>query len=271
MLEDAQEEFSAGSAVKDSVRSLLDSLIDYAGLFPPASLPIEEAVRNYDRYRNGEYAWALGRFVVPAAQMRDVPSDFPLSVLASSADSIPDAYVVEVKAKNAEEIDLIKQQAAKQVIYIEVADIDLVEIIGHYGFRAKIRTGGVTADAFPTVEHVAAFIRQCRQKSVPFKATAGLHHPIRCAKPFTSESNSPSGSMHGFINVFLAAAIPGAAPQILREENARAFGFDDGGVWFRDLRVTTEELRRVRSRYAISFGSCSFEEPIADLKELGWL
>jgi hypothetical protein len=77
--------------------------------------------------------------------------------------------------------------------------------------------------------------------------------------------------MHGFVNVFVAAALPGSASQILREQNARAFGFDDGGIWFRDLRVTTDELERVRRNHAISFGSCSFEEPIADLQELGWL
>lgn len=256
--------------MKDSVRVLLESLIDYAGLFPPASLSLRDAIRNYDEYRHGEYAFALGRFVVPAAQMREVPSDFPLSVVATP-DSIPDAFVVEVKAKNAEEIDVIRQQVAKQMMYVEVADIDLIDILAHYGFRAKIRTGGVTRDAFPPVEQVAMFIQACRKKKVPFKATAGLHHPIRCAKPFTYDANSPTGTMHGFINVFLAAAMPGSATQILREENARAFGFDDGGVWFRDLRVTTDELERVRTQSAISFGSCSFEEPIADLKALGWL
>ena len=256
--------------MKDSVRVFLDSLIDYAGLFPPASLSLEDAVRRYDEYRRGPYAWALGRFIVPAARMGEVPADFPLSVIAS-ADSLPDAHVIEVKASSAEEIDVIKQQASGQMIYIEVADFDLLDIIGHYGFRAKIRTGGVTADAFPSVERVAMFIRGCRQKKIPFKATAGLHHPIRCAKPFTYETNSPVGTMHGFVNVFVAAALPGSASLILREENARAFGFDEGGVWYRDLRVTTEELERVRKQSAISFGSCSFEEPIADLKELGWL
>ncbi len=270
MLAGPEEELPSGSTLKESVRVLLDSLIDYAGLFPPASLPMEQAVRNYDQYRRGEYAWALGRFVVPDARSKEVPGDFPLSVIAS-AHSIPDAYVVEVKASSAEEIDVIKQQAGGQMIYVEVNDVDLIDVIAHYGLRAKIRTGGVTADAFPSVEQVATFIRMCRQKKVPFKATAGLHHPVRCAKPFTCEPASPVGTMHGFVNVFVAAAIPGAASQILREENARAFGFDDGGIWFRDLRVTTEELERVRKRSAISFGSCSFDEPIADLKALGWL
>lgn len=256
--------------MKDSLRVLLDSLIDYAGLFPPASLPIEEAVRRYDQYRHGPHAWALGRFVVPAARVNEVPRDFPLSVLATP-DAIPDAHVVEVTARSAEEIDVIKQQASGQTIYVEISDFDLLDVLAHYKFRAKIRTGGVTAETFPSVDQVAAFIRACRQKKVPFKATAGLHHPIRCMKPLTYASDSATGTMHGFINVFVAAALPGAAPQILREENARAFGFDDGGIWFRDLRVTTDELERVRQHDAISFGSCSFEEPIAELQELGWL
>jgi hypothetical protein len=257
--------------VRESVRVLLDSLIDYAGLFPPAFLPIAEAAHNYDEYRRGEYAWALGRFVVPAARMHEVPADFPLSVLAT-ADSLPDAHVIEVKATSAEEIDVIAQQAASgQTIYVEVTDFDLLDVIAHYRLRAKIRTGGVSADAFPPAEQVATFIRACRQKKIAFKATAGLHHPIRCAKPFTYDSDSPVGRMHGFVNVFLAAAMPGSASLILREENPRSFGFDDGGIWFRDLRVTTDELARVRSQSAISFGSCSFEEPIRDLLELGWL
>jgi hypothetical protein len=257
--------------VKQSIRVLLDSLIDYAGLFPPASLPVEEAVRKYDQYRNGEYAFALGRFVIPEAKTKEVPADFPLSVLAPGPDAIPTAHVVEVKADTAEEIDVIAQQMSKQTIYVEVSDFDLLDILEHYGLRAKIRTGGVTAEAFPSPEKVATFIRACRQRKIPFKATAGLHHPIRCSRPFTYDADSPSGVMHGFVNVFLAAALPGSASQILREENARAFGFDDGGIWYRDLRVSTDELARVRQQYAISFGSCSFEEPIADLRELGWL
>jgi len=256
--------------VKQSIRVLLDTLIDYAGMFPPASLSLDEAIRKYDEYRQGPYAWALGRFVVKAGEAGKVPVDFPLSVIASY-DAIHDAYVVEVKAESAEEIDVIHQQAASQMIYVETADIDMIDLLGHYGLRAKIRTGGVETGAFPSVEKVATFIRECRQRNVPFKATAGLHHPIRCAKPITYESDAPVATMHGFVNVFIAAALPGSASQILREENARAFGFDDGCVWYRDLRVTNEELTRVRQLYAVSFGSCSFEEPIRDLKELGWL
>jgi hypothetical protein len=256
--------------VKDSIRVLLDSLIDYAGLFPPASLPLAEAVRKYDEYRRGKYAWALGRFVVPAKQAREVPPDFPLSVIVTP-DEIVDAHVIELKAANADEIERIAKQAKGRTVYVEITDFNLLDLIARHHLRAKIRTGGTTADAFSSLEQLATFIFMARQKKIPFKATAGLHHPIRSLKPLTYEANAPTVVMHGFINVFVAAALPGSASQILREQNARAFGFDDGGIWFRDLRVTTDELERVRKLSAISFGSCSFEEPIAELQELGWL
>ena len=74
-----------------------------------------------------------------------------------------------------------------------------------------------------------------------------------------------------FLNVFIAAAMPEFATQILQEDNPRAFGFDDAGLWWHDLRVTCEELVRVREDFAISFGSCSFEEPLREIQEYGWL
>jgi hypothetical protein len=77
--------------------------------------------------------------------------------------------------------------------------------------------------------------------------------------------------MNGFLNVFISAALPQFAGKILLEENPRAFAFDDAGAWWRDRRISIEELTRVRTYVAISFGSCSFEEPVADLKEIGWL
>lgn len=248
---------------------LLESLIDYAGLFPPASLPMYEAVAKYDEYRREKYMWALGRFVVPADKAALVPEDFPLSVLA--ADGLPESQVVEVKAGTAGELERIARVRGERTVYVETKNLGLLATIRSYGLRAKIRTGGTTADAFPAVETVAAFIRGCADLDLPFKATAGLHHPIRCTRPLTYEPDAEHGVMHGFLNVFLAAALPDYAEHILREENARAFAFDDGGFWWRDLRVATDEIARVRQELFISFGSCSFEEPIADLKELGWL
>ncbi|HEX2121148.1 MAG TPA: hypothetical protein VHL59_05835 [Thermoanaerobaculia bacterium] len=238
--------------MKKSLRVLLERLIDYAGLFPPAALSMQDAVRNYARYREGEHAWALGRFVVPKERAKEVPREFPLSVLG----------VDEVKADDFE--------SAASGAFVEITDTSLLPELKRRGLRAKIRTGGITEDAFPTAERVAAFIRACRDAGVPFKATAGLHHPLRCVKPLTYEPNAPSGSMHGFVNVFLAAAFVDDAEEVLRDGDATSFAFDDDGVCWRDRRASLHELAEMRER-AISFGSCSFEEPIGDLQELGWL
>jgi hypothetical protein len=256
--------------VSRSLKILLDGLIDYAGLFPPASLPMEEAVANYDRYRRGPFAWALGRFVVQAERLAQVPRTFSVSVLATP-ENLPAVDVVEMKAATEEDVRRIAAVRGNRTVYVEVADVSLLDVIAQHGLRAKIRTGGVTPDAIPVAEKVALFIQGCRDRNLAFKATAGLHHPIRCVRPLTYEADAPVATMHGFLNVFIAAALPRFATQILLEENPRAFAFDDGGLWWHDLRVTSEELVRLREQFAISFGSCSFEEPIADLKESGWL
>jgi hypothetical protein len=223
---------------------LLAHLIDYAGLFPPASLSMEEAVRNYESYRRGAFAWMLGRFIVPAARAHEVPADFPLSVLGDA-----DYEVIETK-------EIVEPKG--RTVYVE--GVAVAELAGR-GLRAKIRTGGVTPDAFPSVNAIARFIRECRDHDVAFKATAGLHHPLRCVKPLTYEANAPTGTMHGFLNVFLAAALPDRAKEILMMDAAAIERLD----------VSPDEIEIMRKTRAISFGSCSFEEPVADLKELGWL
>lgn len=238
--------------MKESLRVVLEGLIDYAGLFPPAALSMQDAVRNYARYRDGEYAWALGRFVVPKERVKEVPPEFPLSILG----------VDEVKTDDLDE--------CKAGTFIETTDLSLLPELKRRGLRAKIRTGGIVEDAFPAPEVVAEFIRACKDVGVPFKATAGLHHPLRCVKPLTYEPNAAVGTMHGFLNVFLAAAMVEDAEAILRETDAGAFTFDDEGAAWRSRRVSLQELKAMRE-FAISFGSCSFEEPIGDLKELGWL
>ncbi|PYQ31882.1 MAG: hypothetical protein DMF56_01925 [Acidobacteria bacterium] len=219
-----------------SLHVFLDHLIDYAGLFPPAALSMDDAVRNYAHYRDGEYAFALGPFVVPKDRVDEVPRDFPLTILG----------VDEVK-----DLDSARDRA-----FVEIADNALIPELARRGLRAKIRTGG---DVVPSVEHVAEFLRACNSAGVAFKATAGLHHPIR------------SGDAHGFVNVFLAAAMIDHAESILRETDEGAFSFSDENVRWRGYTISTEQLADTRKNFALSFGSCSFEEPIDDLKALGWL
>lgn len=249
-----------------SAEALFTNLIDYAGLFPPAALPMADALRNYGSYRRGENAWMLGRFVVPAENMADVPGDFPLSVLG-----VAESDVLEVKAASRDEVARIAENGGGRTIYVEVSELDLLDDVAAHGLRAKIRTGGVTPGSIPPAAYIANFIRRCAQRGLPFKATAGLHHPVRCVKPLTYEAGAPRGTMHGFINVFLAAALLPQAESILTEDDPHAFTFEDDAAAWRGHAVRTEDLAHLRREFAISFGSCSFDEPVADLKELGWL
>jgi hypothetical protein len=269
-----------------SLHALLEGLIDYAGLFPPAALSMQDAVRNYARYREEQYAWALGRFVVPQDRAHEVPEDFPLAevgapgatgsqpVEAGHDDGLRgrrSSSISETKATSSADVDRIAREANGRTVYVEITDFALLEPIARHRLRAKIRTGGLTPDALPPLDNVAAFLRACRKAGVAFKATAGLHHPLRCMRPLTYAPDAPIGTMHGFLNVFLAAALLDHADEVLREEDARAFAFDHDGASWRGHRVTTDDLRKLRGGFAISFGSCSFEEPIEDLRTLGWL
>jgi hypothetical protein len=212
----------------ESRRALLSGLIDYAGLFPPAQLDMAEAVRNFQRYRTGAQSWMLARFVVPEARAGEAPQDFPLSVI--SADK--------------------KRERAGDVEYLE---IPLSGELPASPLRAKIRTGGLTPDAYPSAETLAGFLCRAAKARIAFKATAGLHHPL------------PSPPMHGFVNVFLAAALAWHGAGEAEVLGALA---DAEWAWH---GLTAEQIRSARRGFAISFGSCSFEEPVEDLRGLGWL
>ena len=288
------------TATTSALRALLEGLIDYAGLFPPAGLDMPTAVANYARYKSGPHAWMLGRFIVPVARLEEFerawmnlgePAGWQLSALVSDRESeLPriqefngnyDSEVqidaVEMKASNAAEIKALPGITA----YVEIPNtVDPTQSIAqmkHEKVRAKIRTGGVTAEAFPPASSVARFLRASAAASIPFKATAGLHHPLRCVRPLTYERDSAQGAMHGFLNVFVAAgfARKGFAAlfleRLLSQQNPRAFRFSEDGVHCGEAYLSAEELADLRANFAIAFGSCSFEEPISDLRALGLL
>lgn len=144
-------------------------------------------------------------------------------------------------------------------IYVELSRERLaMQELAEYGLRAKLRCGGVEPSAYPSVGEVAAFIGGAATAGVPFKATAGLHHPVR---HFNEEAGVV---MHGFLNVLLAAGRAGEASRseiaaIIAEEDPKALPLRDEAV-----------MRRARQRF-IAYGSCSFDEPVADLRALGVL
>jgi hypothetical protein len=298
-----------------ALQSLLTGLIDYAGLFPPAGLGMDAAVRNYGSYVDGEHAWMLGRFIVPAARLEEYAeavrsagmdaSAWSLSVLASAADAdviarfntgadgsgaggpgsggLGSIGALEIKAASAREIqDAAQAFGGNYQLYLETPPEkwpSLLQATAVAKARAKIRTGGEVATAIPEESRVLEFLRIASERRLAFKATAGLHHPLRAMQQLTYKPDSPTGVMHGFLNVFCAAALlwhePGQrqeAAWMLSERDADAITMDEAMTWHNSgVTLTAEQIREARERFCIGFGSCSFTEPIDDLRKLGWL
>jgi hypothetical protein len=259
-----------------ALRALMEGMIDYAGLFPPAALDMAAAGRNYEQYLESEHAWMLGRFVVPAANLGETNPAWKVSVIG-----IPPRWVesCEIKVERAPlAAGVLTGVPQGMTTYFEIPLQDDPRPLAAMGVRAKIRTGGVTPEAFPSCAAVARFLHASAAANVAFKATAGLHHPIRGTHPLTSEPDSPSVTMHGFVNLFLAAALlwhrgstEADALATLEETSPDAFRFEENCVTWHGRSMTAAQIRAARRKFAISFGCCSFEEPVQGLKELGWL
>lgn len=300
--------------VAASLHGLLERSIDYAGLFPPSSLDMRTSVRNYSRYLRHPESWALGRFVLPLSRLNEFMSvrggvgsePWHLSgiISASSRSSLVSDLAaadlfnrmargarvesVEVCVSTLEEIELVcEHRPPGTAVFFELAPEkadELLPVVSRVGGLAKLRTGGVAPDAFPSVETVAAFLESCATLAVPFKATAGLHHPLRGAHALTDHPNSPQATMHGFLNLFTAAAIAwetrgseslaGLATCLADPERANWHFGEDALTWSGDeepVRIELAALREMRSNFALSFGSCSFDEPIQEMRELDLL
>jgi hypothetical protein len=300
--------------------ALLHDAIDYAGLFPPAQLDMPGAVAEYASYLRSSDAWALGRFVVPAARLdelaavaADRPADAGESLgdpasgrglsavlgadIAGDADRVgafnaahsADAdrwwgrvEAVELRAATAEAIHAalrVLPTHLERFVEIPIAGdtTPLARAIRDGGAMAKVRTGGTTADAFPASADLARVLATCVAEGVPFKATAGLHHPLRGAYPLTYEPGSATGSMYGFLNVLLAATLlrsgesEALAREMLEEREPSSVTFDAAGVRWRGHHISAAELAAARGAGMQSFGSCSFREPMDDLTALGLL
>lgn len=253
--------------VAPALRALVENLFDYAGTFPPAGLDVQSAARNYEAYQRNEYAWMLRYMVISSADLEHVqPSlDGNLSVLAEKDDAR--AAAIETKSE---------VQAGGKPVYWEVTpgvegDLDRIKAAGCF---AKIRTGSVKPDGIPSTEAVAEFISECAQRKLAFKATAGLHHPIRAEYALTYEKDAPQAVMHGFLNVMVASAFAWHGEldiePILQETDAHKFEFGDELKW-NGKALSAEEVKAARKDFMHAIGSCSFDEPVQELKALGLL
>ncbi len=305
--------------MKQSVRTLLTGLIDYAGLFPPAAADMPTVVQNYARDIASPYAWMLGRLIVPVSRLgefekaasdllprehgdgppepwrvsclvstdlkRDIDTIFEFNLKHESKPEFGAVVVdaIELKCASASAVDDIIDCVPEQLepfLEVDLAqDVrGVITAMAGTGARAKMRCGGVRADMIPPASQIASFLASCAAADVSFKATAGLHHPIRAEHALTYQDNPPRGMMHGFLNVFCAAAFAcashmdaGELEKVLLESDANAFIFTDTGFSWRDAHVDVGHLARVRESFALSVGSCSFTEPVTDLQKIGLL
>jgi hypothetical protein len=310
-----------------SVRALLHQIIDYAGLFPPAKLPLDVALQNYLRYKKqSPCAWMLGRFVCPVAKLPE---------LLTLAKGHPDAALLQITALGQQSarwedifqglctdihridefrctwggdggIDYLELALPKDERFDELTDqvprwareLDDVALVGFLevpsgdnwrrtvaslsaplavlpsdqAIGLKLRCGGLSVEAFPADEQVAYFIAQCRATKVPWKATAGLHHPRR------HFDKSLGVWHHGILNVFLAGMLAMAHPLsdadligILADRDGAGFRFEEDRISWKDWSCTTAQITEFRTTGPTSFGSCSFDEPVDDLLAMGLL
>ncbi|AHG89865.1 hypothetical protein J421_2328 [Gemmatirosa kalamazoonensis] len=192
---------------------------------------------------------------------------------------------LELRGGDADALALARRAAADAGVapaatFVEVpwgADHDALARAAHaHGVSLKLRTGGVTADAFPDADVVVRFVAACVARGVSFKLTAGLHHALRGEHALTYEPGCARGTMHGFLNALAATALladghdAGAVQPLLEERDVGALAFDDGGLRWRGLGAGLTAVRAARRAFA-SFGSCSFAEPVAELRALGLL
>ena len=290
----------------DAVTAAFSGLFDYAGLFPPAGLPLDAVCQRYGAYLAGPHAWMLGRLIVPAERLDDAeraaaasgasPSDpWPVSVLvgttghgAAFVDDVADRrgrrtclqiVAIEASASTEAEIQTLAAQWPEGERFVEIPynpdPAALMASLASRGLSAKLRAGGITADRFPTTREAARFLVRARDANVAVKATAGLHHAIRGEYRLTYVPESDAGTMHGFVNLVLAATLlmtgkidEELADACLDDDRPEAFKISGrAGSWLNGV-VTYGEVAHARSVLLRSIGTCSFEEPVAEIDAL---
>lgn len=241
----------------DARRALFARLIDHAPLFPPAALPLEEALAEDARAAKSPHAFALARFVCPASRLEELPdSGREVSIVLDGPMPVG-AKVEAVEGRFRDDLGSLVGLARE--VYVELALDDALEerldaLVAH-GLRAKVRCGGAET---PRVESLAAFIRGCRERSLVFKATAGLHRVVRGA------------GEHGVLNL-LAAAVFGDEEEALADADPGSFSLDAQSFSWRHRSATVPEVVRARRGLVHSIGSCSFFEPVEGLESMGAL
>ncbi len=275
---------------------IFSGLFDDASLFPPASLAMPDAVAGHLRHQQAWYGDMSGPFVcadtkitqlsaaLTAANVAELDLALVLPGGADSLDAAADAVFADPRLRlRAVEVPVDRQAANTEVAVARlVARLDETPLVGATAFAeipaaqlnsdavhalsehrylAKLRTGGVTAEAFPDEPTLARCLILLADQRLAFKCTAGLHHAVRHRAADTGFEH------HGFLNVLLAvvAALEGSdvpdVAGVLADQDANRVA---RGV----SELTPDAAAGARSLFT-SFGTCSTDEPVTDLVTLG--
>ena len=276
-------------AASDARSALLGRLIDHAPTFPPASMSVPDAAAEDRRARESPYGWMLARFVCPASKLEALGREMPwagapglsvvldtddLAELERAADAGAPIEAVELRIPEPLPSSDSLAEKASRLHWTPYFELTLGErwrdtvpeavgAVARAGGRVKLRCGGETV---PSVEQVALVITACRDADCVFKATAGLHHPIR------------RGSEHGFLNLLAAVTFahgdeagPSDLEPVLAEEDPQGFSVAADGIAVHERRAGRAEIAAARERLFAGVGSCSWREPVEDLRALGIL
>lgn len=304
--------------IPDAARVLFTGLIDYAGLFPPASLDLDASVAGYRTVRSGGDAWIAGRFLCPASRLDDLASalvttmqrgeqawrigvicDVDAGSCASTArafhlqmDPAASVEIVETRVPPGTTPHMVHEllTAAGAVNdrimpFFEVpapnaTGAEVVDVI--YSVTAardrtgrqcgvKLRCGGATPANVPDPDRVALFIDAATRAELSFKFTAGLHHPL------FRRDRETGVVQHGFFNLLVATAVAQAGGDLdeieaaVSDDDPTGFGVSFAGLHWRDRDLASTELTDVRSAGFVAFGSCDFDEPVAELHQMGFI
>lgn len=284
-----------------AIHAMLHGIFDYAGLFPPARLPMADAAAAFHRHLHGPEAWLLGRFIVPARHLEtfqahalplvDDGEPWRLSVLI--ADWGQEREIVEAFGRRyagqlqVESVECLLAEAPKAspglpLIYAEVQPGDDLEInatlLKDQQFQGKLRCGGLMASAFPSSQAVVAFLSAFAKQHIALKATAGLHHMYPATRPAEQATDAARVPMHGFVNLCLAACLlyqdpewKPLATQLLGDGDASHFELREQSIVWCQHEFSQAVLRDSRAALFHSIGSCSLDQPLAELQDAGWL
>jgi hypothetical protein len=240
-----------------AVDAFLSGILDYAGLFPPAALDLDSALKAYREYREHPRAGLLARFVLPAHLLE--------------ASGLPDRLTVTIVGPPLPALPPSVESIETQTIFVAPTDVrvfyeldwrgnfeaGMTRLAGRAGAAVKLRMGG---EAIPPPDAVTRFLKGAASHKLPIKFTAGLHSAF-----------SHDGG-YGFVNLFcaaFAAYTPSDPVASFLARPASDFRFDNDALQIAGHEFSADAIENLRRNWVISFGSCSFLEPVESLEHAG--